>query len=89
MMDHHDIRNDNGVDEDEDGDRDDLEWSSVARIYHKRWRMVQRLIPLFAEIRMQERTAAGLQMYETRKWGGWEVERCYTPPSLWDGVYWW
>ncbi|EIW60850.1 uncharacterized protein TRAVEDRAFT_19406 [Trametes versicolor FP-101664 SS1] len=49
MMDHNDIRNDNGVDEDEDGDRDDLEWSSVARIYHKRWRMVQRLIPLFAE----------------------------------------
>ncbi|EIW60852.1 uncharacterized protein TRAVEDRAFT_28303 [Trametes versicolor FP-101664 SS1] len=41
--------------EDEDTTNGDLGWSSIARIYHKRWRMVERLIPMFARVRMQER----------------------------------
>lgn len=49
--------NDADDEDGEDGDTTtgDFEWSAIARIYHKRWQMVARLISLFAAVRMQER----------------------------------
>ncbi|OJT07272.1 hypothetical protein TRAPUB_1869 [Trametes pubescens] len=86
---------DEADDGDEDEDDEVLGWPYVARIYHGRWQMVQRLIPMFAAVRMQERRwkrpAVGLPAHVEReeRWEDDSMDPHHAPPGFWDGVHWW
>lgn len=53
LMDPGDFGADQGDDDDEMPMTTD--WSAIARVYHRRWEKVRRLIPFFAAVRLQER----------------------------------